>query len=410
MFKSIRAIAWLTIVCATAVAVLLARAQDKPAAALDVEFEEQRLNAIERLGLRIFFDARLSEPKGVSCAACHDPARAFTGNNGSKLGVALGSRAGTFGFRDTPTLMYLATAPPFGFTDKDGKRVPVGGMFWDGRATTLEAQATQPFFNPLEMNNADARTLAAKIASASYADEFRKVFGARIFEQPDATLAAIAKALGAFQRTRAFQPFSSKFDAVMRGEAKFTEREERGLGLFKIRQKGNCAACHVVDEGARDPRASLFTDFTYHAVGVPRSARIPRNADAAYRDQGVCGPHRDDAIAADKRYCGFFKAPTLRNIALTAPYMHNGVFDTLRDAVAFYATRDTDPQRWYPEGRKFDDLAPEHHANVDIETPPYDRAPGRRPRLNDDEIDDIVAFLHTLTDGYRTAAQARGAR
>jgi cytochrome c peroxidase len=393
--------------CLAAAVLLLARAQEPPRTPrLEITFDETGLTPLERLGLRMFFDAALSEPAGVSCASCHEPARAFTGNNGSGLGVARGSLPGALGFRDAPSLMYLAHAPAFGFVEKDGKRVPVGGLFWDGRANTLEEQATQPLLNPLEMNNADARALAAKLARAPYAGELRQLFGERVFDDPDAVLDAVGKAFGAFQRTRIFQPYSSKFDAVMRREAQFTEQEQRGLGLFKIRQKGNCAACHTVDEDSRDPRASPFTDFGYHAVAVPRNARIPHNAKPSYRDQGLCGPHRSDPIAADSRWCGFFKAPTLRNITLTAPYMHNGAFESLRDAVAFYATRDTNPERWYPGGRKFDDLAPDHHANVDIDTPPYNRQPGRRPQLTDEDIDDIVAFLHTLTDGYGVSKQS----
>ena len=103
----------------------------------------------------------------------------------------------------------------------------------------------------------------------------------------------------------------------------------------------------------------------------------------------------------DPATCGFFKTPTLRNITITAPYMHNGFFDNLRDAVAFYATRDTDPARWFPEGKKFDDLPARYHANVDVDTPPYQRRPQQRPQLTNGEIDDIVEFLYTLTDGYQ---------
>lgn len=382
-------------------------AQDKIAAALvqalALPLDEKTLAPRERLGLRLFFDPRLSEPRGLSCASCHDPARAFTGNNGSKLGVALGSRAGTFGTRDTPTVMYLASAPKFGSIVKDGKSVPAGGLFWDGRADTLEEQAKGPFFNALEMNNPDTATLVAKIAKSPYAAEFRTVWGERIFDDAEKALDAVAASLAAFQRARALQPFTSKFDAVMRGEAKFTEQEQRGLGLFTIRQKGNCAACHTVDEASRDPQKSLFTDFGYHALGVPRSTRIPKNADITFNDLGLCErvPMAGKPPVRDEIFCGYFKTPTLRNIALTAPYMHNGYFDNLRDAVAFYATRDTDPAKWYVNGRKFNDLPSIFHENVDVETPPYQRRPKQRPQLNDEEIDDIVAFLRTLTDGYR---------
>ena len=121
------------------------RAQDIPhdrfISSLADAIDQTALTPREQLGLRLFFDANLSEPAGLACASCHDPGRAFTGNNGSKLGVAAGSRQGVFGTRDTPSAMYLASAPKFGFTQKDGKQVPAGGLFWDGRADTLEAQA-----------------------------------------------------------------------------------------------------------------------------------------------------------------------------------------------------------------------------------------------------------------------------
>jgi cytochrome c peroxidase len=356
----------------------------------------------EQVGQRLFFDTRLSEPAGVACASCHDSARAFSGDNGSGLPVARGSKRESLGTRNAPTLMYLATAPRFAFVEKEGKRVPVGGLFWDGRAATLEEQAVQPYFNPLEMNNGDAKSLVAKVAQGEYAAQFRQAWGADVFDDPQRALAAIGASLAAFQRSALFQPFTSKFDAVLRGQAKFNEQEERGFGLFTIRQKGNCSACHAVNVDSRDPRDSLFTDFSYHALGVARHTAIPANKDATFVDMGLCGPTRNDLAKQPdaKRWCGFFKVPTLRNIALTAPYMHNGRFDKLRDAVAFYATRDTNPERWYPDGAKFNDLPPELHANVDVETPPYHRE-GKRPALKDDEIDDIVAFLHTLTDGWK---------
>jgi cytochrome c peroxidase len=372
--------------------------------------DQSKLTPRERLGLHLFFDPTLSEPGGTACASCHDPRRAFTGNNSTLIGVAQGSRPDAFGTRDAPTAMYLAHAPRFGHIQSDGKRVPAGGLFWDGRADTLEEQAIQPFFSPVEMNNADAPTLIAKVAKAPYAAQFRKEWGDRIFDNADAALDAVAASIAAFERTSVFQPFTSKFDYVMRGEAKFTEQEQRGLSLFTIRQKGNCAQCHTVDAESRDPKKSLFTDFSYRALGVPRSMRIPKNADAAFIDLGLCervpvaglkpGTQAPRPKITDAAACGLFKTPTLRNITVTAPYMHNGFFDHLRDAVAFYATRDTSPARWYAQGRKFDDLPANHHANVDVDTPPYQRRPNQRPQLNDEEIDDIVAFLFTLTDGY----------
>ncbi|MEQ1775425.1 MAG: cytochrome c peroxidase [Burkholderiales bacterium] len=393
---------------------------------LAAAIDETSLTPRERLGLLLFFDSNLSEPAGLACASCHDPRRAFTGNNNTMIGVALGSRSDQFGTRDAPTLMYLATAPRFSRNssiEQDGKRVPVGGHFWDGRADTLEEQATQPFFNAVEMNNTDTPALIAKVAKAAYAGAFRKAWGDAIFDNPDAALDAVAASIAAFERTRVFQPFTSKFDYVMRGEATFTEQEQRGLSLFTIRQKGNCAQCHTVDAASRDPQKSLFTDFSYRALGLPRSMRIPKNADPAFIDLGLC-ERMPVSLAKDKdrkppatvpkpppqdpAACGLFKTPTLRNITVTAPYMHNGFFDNLRDAVAFYATRDTDPARWFPEGKKFNDLPAQYHANVDVDTPPYQRRPKQRPQLTEAEIDDIEAFLYTLTDGYKLARSKSG--
>lgn len=386
-------------------------AQDPFLRSLAAAIDASSLTPVERLGLSLFFDGNLSEPPGTACASCHDPRRGFTGNNNTMIGVAMGSRPDQFGKRDAPTLMYLGGAPRFGSIERNGKRVPAGGHFWDGRADTLEEQARQPLFNPVEMNNADVPTLVAKVARAAYADAFRKAWGADIFEKPEAALDAVTASIAAFERSRVFQPFSSKFDHVVRGQARFTEKEQRGLDLFVQPQKGNCAHCHSVDTSSPDPRKSLFTDFSFRALGLPRSARIPSNADPAFFDLGLCERVTvpKDALVTtmakapvtDPAHCGLFKTPTLRNIAITAPYMHNGFFDSLRDAVAFYATRDTHPARWFPAGAKFDDLPARYHANVDVDTPPYQRRPRQMPQLSNGEIDDIVEFLYTLTDGYQ---------
>ena len=321
---------------------------------------------------------------------------AFTGDNGSGRAVPRGSRPGMLGSRNAPTLMYLATSPGPGFSEKDGKKVPSGGFFWDGRAATLAQQALGPLFAAHEMNNQDAAALVARVASSDAAPWLRKAFGDDVFADPGRALEAIASALAAFEQSPTFAPFSSKFDAVLRGQARFTPQEERGQSLFTIAQKGNCAACHTLKPDSRDPRDSLFTDFGFHALGVPRNTDV---AQGGQFDLGYCTTQPGGA-AANERWCGWFKTPTLRNVAQTAPYMHNGRFATLREAVAFYATRDTHPDRWYPGGVKFDDLPQALRGNVDVETRPYHRRPAQRPALNDEEIDDIVAFLQTLTDGY----------
>ncbi len=363
-----------------------------PSAAADPRGQQ----AVIEAGRRLFFDGQLSDPPGTSCASCHEPARAFTGDNGSGTAVPRGSRPETRGTRNVPTVMYLATSPGPGMSLKDGKPVPSGGFFWDGRAVTLSEQALGPLFAPHEMNNRDAAALVARIAASDSAPALRQAFGAGVFADTGGALKAITTALAAFEQSPTFAPFSSKFDAVLRGQARFTPQEERGQSLFTIAQKGNCAACHTLKPDSREPRDSLFTDFGFHALGVPRNADI---VQAGQSDLGYCAA-QPGGEAANARWCGWFKTPTLRNIKLTAPYMHNGRFATLREAVAFYATRDTHPERWYPKSEKFDDLPAPFRVNVDLETRPYHRRPGQRPALNDEEIDDILAFLETLTDGY----------
>jgi len=358
-------------------------------------------NTLIHLGRVIFMDTELSEPAGVSCASCHDPARAFSGDNGSGIGVARGAPEGSLGFRKSPTLKYLATTPALGWATIDDEEQLVGGMFWDGRANSFEAQALGPLFSAHEMNNANAASLAAKLAKADYAEQLTAIFGQDLFSRPDDAVSAVATALGAFQRSPQLQPFSSKFDAVLRGQAELTEQEERGLSWFTIGQKGNCLSCHSVNIDSDKPEDSLFTNFGYHAIGAPRNTVLPATIDPDYNDLGLCETLRKDkAFENPDRFCGFFKTPTLRNVALTGPYMHNGVFKTLREAVAFYATRDTNPEQWFPNGDKFNDLPEAMRGNVDTTKRPYHRKKGKRPALKDEEIDDLVAFLKTLTDGY----------
>jgi cytochrome c peroxidase len=364
--------------------------------AQSVGLDQPRQQAAIEAGRRLFFNVQLSVPPGTSCASCHDPARAFTGDNGSGLAVPRGSRPETRGTRNAPTLMYLESSPGPGFAEKDGKPVPRGGFFWDGRAATLAGQALGPLFTAHEMNNRDVPALVDRVASSDAAPLLRQAFGNEVFAEPDRTLRAITAALAAFEQSPIFAPFTSKFDAVLRGQARYTAQEERGQSLFTIAQKGNCAACHTLTPDSRNPRDSLFTDFGFHALGVPRNGDIAQDGQF---DLGFCTTQPGGATG-NARWCGWFKTPTLRNVALTAPYMHNGRFATLREAVDFYATRDTKPERWYPDGVKFDDLPPALRGNVDFETRPYHRRPEQRPALNDEEVDDIVAFLQTLTDGY----------
>jgi cytochrome c peroxidase len=170
----------------------------------------------------------------------------------------------------------------------------------------------------------------------------------------------------------------------------------RGLALFNDPAKGNCASCHL-STVKPDGAFPLFTDFGHIAIGVPRNRGIKANADPAFFDLGLCGPLRTD-LKDRADYCGRFRTPTLRNVALRRSFFHNGAITTLEEAVRFYAQRDTNPARWYgAAGKKFDDLPPRYHANINTDAP-FGGAPGAAPALSDAEVADVVAFLRTLTD------------
>jgi cytochrome c peroxidase len=361
--------------------------------------DELGLSPQELLGKRIFLDANLSEPGGMSCATCHEPGKAFAGNHTSTVGVPNGV-SGALGLRNTPSAMYAFYSPAFAVM-ADG---PVGGQFHDGRATSLTEQAKGPFLSAAEMNNPSAESVVAKVASSSYASLFKSVWGATALEPAKAHTAfdQMAQSLAAFQSSSRFTPFSSKYDRVLAGKDRFTLEEQRGLALFMDPLKGNCAACHSANPNDPDPKQSLFTDFSYDNLGVPRNRAIPANADPQFYDLGLCGPKRAEFGAGgaqqDLSLCGAFKVPTLRNTAKKSAWMHNGYFNNLRDVLSFYVTRDTNPTRWYPAGQKFDDLPLAYQANVNTSEAPYNRKYGDAPALTETELDDLLAFLKTLND------------
>jgi cytochrome c peroxidase len=308
------------------------------------------------------------------------------------------------GFRNAPSLRYVALTPAFFFDDES---TPTGGFDRDGRADSLAAQAERPFLAAHEMANASLEDVIVKLARAPYVDDFRALFGPDALATPNVAFDRMLFALQQYERedTEEFAPFTSRYDAFLAGRAQLSAHELRGLALFNDPARGNCAGCHPSGRrpGAEPP---LFTDFTYDNLGVPRNADIPANADPAYFDIGLCGPARTDIVADRPDLCGAFKVPTLRNVALTAPYFHNGRFATLREALQFYVLRDTNPEQLYPldaggQALKFDDLPDAYKANVNTTEVPYDRRSGDVPALSDGDIEDVIAFLNTLTDGYQ---------
>ena len=367
--------------------------------------------ALTAIGRALFFDPALSASGRISCATCHDPKRAFGPPN--DLPVQRGGvDARRSGMRAVPSLTYTQNVPPFTehyFDDEGDDSVdqgPAGGRTWDGRSQSVHEQARLPLFSPFEMANAGIDAVIAKIQRAAYAAQFRAAFGERVFDDKAQAFQGVLMALEAYQQSPVeFYPYSSKYDAWLRHEARLSREEMRGLAAFNDPAKGNCARCHP--SATRSGAFPQFTDFGYAGIGVPRNQRIPANADPHYYDLGLCGPLRTD-LADKSQYCGLFRTPSLRNVARRRVFFHNGVFHRLEDAVRFYAERDSKPQKWYahaPQGgtSKFDDLPTRYIANMDVQTP-FGRGLGRTAALSDADIKDIVAFLRTLSDGYRAPA------
>ena len=327
------------------------------------------------LGSRLFNDVRFSSSGTVSCATCHVPDKAFTD---SPLSVSEGIEKRT-GTRNAPTVVNAA----FNKT-----------QFWDGRSPDLEDQALHPFLNPVEMNLPDHDALLAIVrADKDYVAMFQKVFG---IAAADITMVEVTKAIAAFERTQVSG--DSAFDRWYFGgvEDAMSDAAKRGFQLFL--GSGRCVSCHTIEQDH-----ALFTDHLFHNIGVGINDiqnRVPDLARAFQKAKNE-GVNVDVAVLSDPdtshlgRFTvddqlsslGGFKTPTLRNISVTAPYMHDGSIATLRETVQHYnnggVTSPTDAVNPYLDG-------------------------GIRPLgLTRQEIDDLVAFMEALTSPqYETAASA----
>lgn len=346
-------------------------------------------DALAAFGRALFFDDRLSEPPGQSCASCHDPNRAFSdprraGANGA---LSVGADGSSLGDRNAPSLTYVARVPPFHRTE-DGY---AGGLFLDGRTPTLSLQALEPLLNPLEMALPDEQALIRRVLSnGSYRNQLSKLFGAAALEGRRATLDAITTAIAAFERTAELSTFDSRFDRALVGTYEMTRDEAIGQALF-FSDLINCHQCHLNEPGRLSERET-FTNHRYHNIGVPvnEAARRANGLGPSHRDLGLGG--RTDLADAGAQ-TGRFRVPGLRNVAVTAPYMHNGVFSTLEAAVAFYGK--------YTLSNRIAQTNPE---TGELWAPPevaehLETAILRSGQpLDAQRVRQLVAFLETLTD------------
>ena len=361
------------------------------------------LNNIEALGKNIFFD-KISVPDNMSCASCHAPDYGFTGSSESNIsGIYEGAFPGRYGNRKPPSAAYAAFSPILHY---DGLNF-IGGNFWDGRATgerlknPAAEQALAPFLNPLEMNNPSKEYVLKQIAKSSYAKMWKSIWGEPIsYSEPniEKNFDRVGLAIAAYEASSEVSQFSSKFDYYLKGRVQLTKDEEAGRILFNG-NKAQCSSCHL-----SDGNQPLFTDFTFDNIGTPKNPDNPfykedkvylpdgqaiNPAGSAWIDPGLGGfliTRPDWSYLADANL-GKQKVPTLRNVdKRNGPYMHNGVFKSLKEVVHFYNTRDIPKFNW---------PAPEVSQNVNT-------AVGNLG-LTDKEENEIVAFLKTLSDGYYQA-------
>ena len=393
-------------------------------------------SAMAQLGRQIFFDPSLSSSGKLSCASCHSPDHAYGPPNDGPVMLG-GSTLTRQGARAVPSLTYLDRLPSFSIGPDDPaaenvnlaelaalaqtstrvqktatqtsqsatNMVPQGGLFWDGRADTLQMQAVVPLLDPREMDGGSIEKVAEKLGHASYVKSFTDLFGENIVRSPQMLVSEAMFAVARYEIEEPnFHPYTSKFDYWLEGKARLSDSEMRGYRLFNDPDKANCGGCHI-SQPSTDGLPPLFTDHQYEALGAPRNAALVDNQDSRYFDLGVCGPIRTD-VAEQTQYCGMFLTPTMRNTAMRQAFFHNGVFHTLQQVLDFYNFRDTQPEKIYPRGadgtvQKFNDIPVQYQANVDVSDPPFNRHPGETPAMTAQDEADIIAFLNTLNDGYQ---------
>lgn len=343
------------------------------------------------LGGKLFNDIRLSKRGTQACSTCHNQDRAFTDSRNNKASknqysasaVSLGDDGRSYGDINTPSIAYASYIPEFYFDGQES--VYKGGLFLNGRSKNLFEQAKEPFLNPIEMNMSKHEVVHR--VGLYYSQSMKRIFGDDIFDEVDRAFNAIVRCIVLFEKSEFFSSFDSKFDKSLLGMATLTKKEELGLEVFSSEEKGNCSACHPVPllDSPRSER--LFTDFTYDNLGVPKNtvARSLNGFDEAYVDSGLySNPH-----ITNPSLIGAFRVPSLRNIAVTSPYMHNGVFSNLDTVIHFYNSRDKLGAKNPETGKLW------REAEFDLTKNAEEMGD---LGLSLDEIEWLIAFLKTLTD------------
>lgn len=346
-----------------------------------VELSDDTTLSKTALGELFFNDTSFSLNRTQSCATCHNANQAFvdTRDNGVSGAVSLGDDNSSLGIRNAPMITYASFSPTF--QQRRGRFV--GGQFWDGRASDLTDQAKHPFLNPIEMQMPDAASVISRVnENETYVTQLKALYGETVLDDNDTAFTAMADAIATFESSSTFATFDSKFDTSRGRNAAttLTDEERQGERLFR---QNRCTTCHR-DGG----RTALFTNFQYENIGIPKNetVRALNGTDADAVDLGLS----DNPNVDDDNQDGRFKVPSLRNVAVTAPYTHNGKFQNLKTMVHFYNTRDVAGA-----------INPETGLEWEESEVTSNRVGGNRVGnlgLSDAEEDAIVAFLKTLTD------------
>ena len=340
------------------------------------------------LGEVLFFDKSISFNKTQSCSTCHSPDTAFVDQrkNSANQMVSEGDNPHLHGNRNANTALYAMFSPDFHFDKKIQDYV--GGQFWDGRAKDLAEQAGGPPVNPVEMGMPDKKSIVERLkANSIYYKAITDIYGESIWADTDRIYAIMEKAIAEFEKHELFAQFSSKYDRALKNEAELTALEAEGKALFFDKTRTNCSNCHQSSDA--NSAKETFTNYRYYNIGVPSNqALIKLNKLAAdYVDNGLLD---NPMVKGDEKQKGKFKVPTLRNIGVTAPYMHNGVFRDLKTVLLFKDSFNNPNRKINPEtGKAWDKAEYAPTINPDVL---------KAKPLTDEEINALEAFLKTLTD------------
>ena len=342
------------------------------------------------LGQQLFFDTILSKNRTQSCSQCHNPNHGFIDNRDNVVNsmASLGDDGKSLGDRNAPTLTYASFSPEFDFDSKN-KDEWIGGQFYDGRQKNLMEQSGEPPLNPIEMAMESKAAVIERLEnSKSYNQQFKSIYDEDIFLGVDDAYNAMKESIAEFEKTKQFSTFDSKYDRYLSGEYELNDLEDLGRSLFFSNNNINCSNCHQL-KAHEDAKGETFSNYEYHNIGVPINSAL-RNENGMNSDFIDHGLLLNNFVVYNK-HDGKMKVPTLRNVSITAPYMHNGVFQDLTTVILFYDKYVNNERLINPEtGKPWRE--PEISETVNL------KALREGKELTERKIDALVAFLNILTD------------